>query len=134
MIRWWKFNAVGLLGVAVQMAVLEAALRAGLDYLPATALAVEAALLHNYAWHRRWTWRDRPQASLLRFHLTVGAFSIGGNLLLMSLLVGRLHLNPSLANVMAITVCSLGNYFAADRAVFTLWYNPRTVKERPHTP
>jgi putative flippase GtrA len=118
MTRWLRFNAVGLLGVAVQMAVLEGALRLGLDYLPATALAVEAALLHNYVWHRRWTWRDRPQASLLRFQLTVGVCSVAGNLLLMRLLVGGAHLNPVLANLLAITICSLANYLAADRTVF----------------
>ena len=118
MIRWWRFNAVGLLGIAVQMAALEAAMRAGLAYLPATALAVEAAVLHNYAWHRRWTWRDRAHASLLRFHLTVGLLSVGGNLLLMRLLVGAAHLHPVPANLAAITICSLANYLAADRSVF----------------
>jgi len=118
MIRWWRFNAVGVVGVAVQMALLELALLAGLAYLPATAMAVEATLLHNYAWHRRWTWRDRPHASLLRFHLTVGLLSLAGNLMLMRLLVGAAHLDPVLANLIAITLCALGNFLLADRTVF----------------
>jgi len=118
MIRWWRFNAVGVVGVAVQMALLDLALRVGLAYLPATALAVEATLLHNYAWHRRWTWRDRPHASLLRFHFTVGVLSLAGNLLIMRLLVGTLGLNPVLANLMAITLCAIGNFLLADRTVF----------------
>ena len=25
-------------------------------------IAVEAAVLHNFGWHERWTWRDRPRA------------------------------------------------------------------------
>ena len=28
----------------------------------ATALAVEAALLHNFVWHQQVTWRDRTRA------------------------------------------------------------------------
>ncbi len=118
MIRWWRFNAVGAIGVAVQVALLELALLAGLDYLPATALAVEATLLHNYAWHRCWTWRDRRHASVLRFHLTVGLLSLAGNLVLMRLLVGTAQLNPVLANLLAITLCALGNFLLADRTVF----------------
>ncbi len=31
----------------------------GPHYLVATALAVEMAVLHNFFWHRRWTWADR---------------------------------------------------------------------------
>ena len=54
LLRWAKFNAVGAAGVAVQLgllALLESVLR--LQYLVATALAVEAAVLHNFAWHER---------------------------------------------------------------------------------
>src|SRR6201987_6532294 len=62
--RWMKFNGVGAGGILVQLGVL-ALLKSGLqlDYLFATALAVEAAILHNYLWHERFTWRDRVSAS-----------------------------------------------------------------------
>ena len=32
----------------------------GVHYLVATAIGVEAAILTNFLWHDRWTWRDRP--------------------------------------------------------------------------
>ena len=32
---------------------------AGIGLSLATALAVETALLHNFAWHECWTWNDR---------------------------------------------------------------------------
>src|ERR1700683_4294103 len=88
--RWLKFNAVGAIGVAAQLAALgifHGVLR--LDYLTATALAVEAAVLHNFVWHERWTWRDRTgsrggaTARLLRFNLSAGLVSIPTNLALM---------------------------------------------------
>ena len=50
--RWLKFNAVGAIGIVVQLAalaVLKGLLR--LPYLTATALAVETAVLHNFVWH-----------------------------------------------------------------------------------
>ena len=96
-----------------------------MNYLPATALAVEAAVLHNFLWHERWTWYDltkddRPGrwARLCRFNLTVGTMSIGENLLLMVLLVGRLDMHYVVANLVAITLCSVVNFLASDRLVF----------------
>ncbi len=63
LLRWIKFNAVGGIGIGVQLAAL-AILRSWLrlDYLPATGLAVEIAVIHNFLWHERFTWADRPAA------------------------------------------------------------------------
>jgi putative flippase GtrA len=60
--RWLKFNLVGGIGIAVQLLTL-VALKNGLhlDYLIATALAVETAVLHNFLWHERFTWADLPE-------------------------------------------------------------------------
>ena len=57
--RWLKFSAVGGIGIGVQLAVLSVLIRAGVHYLVATAIAVEIALLHNYVWHKHWTWAGR---------------------------------------------------------------------------
>src|SRR5438309_11461199 len=87
-VRWMKFNAVGAGGILVQLGVL-AVLKSGLqlDYLFATALAVEAAILHNYSWHERFTWPDRARASswsrLAKFDVTRGLFSILGKCVLL---------------------------------------------------
>jgi putative flippase GtrA len=125
-VRWWKFNAVGGLGIGVQLIVL-LGLRSELHfgYLPATALAVEVAVVHNFFWHERFTWADRVQPSwekspprLLRFNLTTGAVSIGGNLALMMLLVGVGHMNYLVANGVAIAVCSLANFLVSNEWVF----------------
>ena len=120
-----RFYAVGGVGVVVQLACL-ALLKTGLgmSYLPATAIAVELAVLHNFFWHERWTWVDRMRATtgqasrLFRFHLTNGALSILANLVLMAALVGRLHLPYLFANALAIALCSILNFLAADRFVF----------------
>ncbi len=126
--RWMKFNLVGAIGIAVQLAML-AVLTSGLqvEYLLATALAVETAVLHNFIWHERYTWADRRSlrrrdvaARLLRFNCTTGAISIGGNLLLMRLLVGQAHLPAIVANLITIAACSVVNFLVSDRVVFRL--------------
>ena len=105
--RWLKFNLVGGMGIAVQLLVL-VVLKTGLHlhYLVATALAVEAAVVHNFLWHERFTWADRAGpgfARFFKFNLTTGLFSIAGNLVLMKLLVGLGHVNYLLANGITIT-------------------------------
>jgi len=121
--RWFRFYAVGAAGVVVQAGVFAAlALPLGPHYLVATAIAVEMAVLHNFFWHRRWTWADRRDSGalrqLLRFHLTTGVASLGGNLLLMRLLVGGLHLHPLIASLITVAGCSLVNFMVSDQVVF----------------
>jgi len=121
--RWLKFNAVGTGGIVVQLLVLTvgtAVLK--LDYLITTALAVEAAVIHNYFWHERFTWIDRATESswarFLKFNLTTGLFSIVGNMLLMKSLVDGAHLNYLVANLITIATCSIVNFVVSDLFVF----------------
>ena len=105
--RWLKFNLVGAFGTAVQLGML-VLLKSVLhmNYLLATALAVEISVLHNFVWHERYTWPDRALVgwrgrlrSLAAFHLTNGLVSIVGNVLLMRLFVGQLRIPYFVANV-----------------------------------
>jgi len=105
-----------------------------LDYLLATGLAVEVAVLHNFLWHERYTWADRvstrPFQSLVRlakFNGTNGAVSIAGNLALMRLLAGEFQLNYVAANLIAITVCSMVNFLLSDRFVFEREVSPAST-------
>jgi putative flippase GtrA len=126
-LRWLKFNAVGAIGIGVQLSTLSI-LTSGLHvgYLVATALSVEAAIVHNFLWHERFTWADRlrisPGESLRRFakfNLTTGLFSIGGNLIAMRFLVGTAHLHYLVANMLTIAICSILNFLVSDRLVFS---------------
>ena len=124
--RWLKFSAVGWLGVSVQLCMLT--LLAGqlqLHYLVATALAVEAAIIHNFFWHERWTWGDRGLRGapgrlrrLVRFNLTAGSISILGNVVFMSIFVGQFGLHYLVGNVASIASCAVLNFFVSDRLVF----------------
>jgi putative flippase GtrA len=128
--RWLKFNFVGAIGIVVQFAalfVLKGLL--GFNYLFATVIAVEAAVVHNFVWHEQFTWVDRVRngsrpkwtASLIRFarfNLANGAVSILGNISLMRVLVGWGRLNYLFANAIAIALCSVANFLVSDTCVF----------------
>ncbi len=124
--RWLAFNSVGALGIVVQMSALFVLVSVvGMNYLLATAIAVEAAVLHNFFWHENWTWADRATTCrdrwfrrLVYFHFANGMLSLFGNLLLMRVFVGVLAINYVLANVFAIALCAIMNFVAGDRFVF----------------
>ena len=123
--RILKFYSVGLVGIGVQLAILFLLTKwMGLHYLAATLLAVEGAIVHNFFWHQRWTWKHRLVSGdsrcrrMLRFHLTSGAASLLGNLMVMRLLVDNLGAALLPANLAAIGCCSLFNFWAADQWVF----------------
>jgi len=134
LIRWCKFNFVGGIGILVQFAalfLLKSLLH--FEYLTATAVAVEIAVLHNFLWHERFTWADRtgarrtaltshrwqrPLERLARFHAGNGAVSIVGNMALMKVLVGQGGMNYLAANAIAIALCSVANFLVSEQWVF----------------
>lgn len=122
--RFLRFNSVGVAGFAVQIGLLSVLVYLGVHYLLATALAVEAAVLHNFFWHERWTWADRPangRARLLRlgrFHALNGVVSLVGNLVLMRLFVGTFGVPSIPANVLSVLACAAISYVGSDRVVF----------------
>jgi dolichol-phosphate mannosyltransferase len=140
MLHWLKFNAVGVLGFALQTGTLFLLTHGAhaVPYLAATGIAVELAVLNNFVWHQRWTWRDRPSATitetlgrLLKFNITNGLVSIVGNLVFMSLLVGRLGLRVTGANLISVAGCSIFNFILADRIAFVTTPAPNVLIRRP---
>lgn len=121
--RWAAFSAVGLLGFVLQMLTFSLLVRAGCPYAAATALAVLAAVAHNFCWHVLWTWRDRrlkgPDvvASAVRFVATNGTISLLGNVAAVTLFI-HLHVPAVAAAALAVGLCSIANFATAHVIVF----------------
>ena len=90
----------------------------------ATAIGVELAVVHNFLWHERWTWGDRPAAAPSRVHrfvayqLVTGSMSLAGNVAFVSAAVHAFGADAAIANVLAVVAMSAANYAIADRWVF----------------
>ena len=124
LVRWWKFNLVGAVGMLLQLAALALFNRwfAG-HYLYASAAAIELTLLHNFVGHLYYTWSDRRDSSallgqLMRFHLSNGLVSMLGNLALMRILVHHAGLPVLASNCIAILCCSILNFCLANHWTF----------------
>lgn len=124
--RWVKFHMVGLAGMCVHLSTLSLFSKGfGMEPAVATALAVEMAVLHNFTWHERYTWRDRCSVHwtdvagrLIRFNLTTGMISLLGTTAIVKYLVSAHHLPVLIANIIAIPCCSMLNFLASDLIVF----------------
>ncbi|MBW4466045.1 MAG: glycosyltransferase [Pegethrix bostrychoides GSE-TBD4-15B] len=120
--RFLRFGLVGLSGVFVDMAMLyllsdPTTLDWGLTR--SKILASEVAVINNFLWNDRWTfgdissrqsgWRKRLKR-FLKFNAIclVGIFL---NVLLLNLLFNQLGLNRYLANLMAIALVTLWNFW-----------------------
>lgn len=126
LLRFGRFNLVGVIGTAVQLLAFSILMRA-YDLAPtiATPMAVEIAVLHNFLWHERFTWRDREPANLRqtagrlwRFHAANGLISVFGNTAVTYCLVEWLHTPALVSAIAAIAVCTPVNFLLADRWVY----------------
>jgi dolichol-phosphate mannosyltransferase len=121
------FAIVGGIGFLVQLGVawfLTDVLQ--LQYLIATVMATEMAIVQNFLCHARWTWADRTVAGdalvrrFLRFQLATGAVSLVGAAALTPLLVEAGHVQYLVASTLTVVVCALANFVGNDRIVFAV--------------
>ncbi len=123
LLRWLRFNAVGMGGFAIQLGALWLLARvARMPDLVATALAVEIAVLNNFVWHEAWTWRGLGTIGrwqrFVRFHIANGFVSIGSNVLLTAILMQWAGLPLLWANTAAVAMTALLNFALAEAWVF----------------
>ena len=128
-----KFNAVGVAGTVVQLAALYFLARVlRIQYVVATVLAVEVAVLHNFAWHEIWTWPGLPAQQrwrrLARFHVANGFVSIASNALLTLIFKQYLGIPLLASNLAAIVLTALLNFLVAASWVFYSLPNQRMRK------
>jgi putative flippase GtrA len=134
-VRFARFNIVGTAGIGVQLACVAILVHGlGTPAVLATAAGVAAAVVHNFCWHVRWTWRDRMEpgvsraGAFLRFVGANGAVSLVGSVLLMPILVSLAGLSAIPANLVTIAACGLLNYWIGGQVCFP---QIRRIKSNP---
>jgi putative flippase GtrA len=128
--RLARFGSVGVLGTIVRLTTVAVLDGAGLPAMASTLAGIAAAVAHNFAWHRHWTWADRTagagvRATFARFAAANGTMSVVGAVLVVPLLS---RVPVVVANLVAILLVGLVNFVLSDRAVFVVggWWPDRT--------
>ena len=120
------FNLVGAGGFVLQIATIALLTRwFGWPAFIATAVGLELAAFHNFFGHSRFTWRERPAHTLRGWAIRYGRYQIAktasllASLAITTAIVLLTECPVELANVMAVLICALPNYFVAERLVFS---------------
>ena len=124
--KWLRFNAIGTMGVGVQLLLLFLLTRLfHIHYMVATLLAVQCAIIHNFFWHQRWTWKENATQSkmdalrrFVKFNTSSGTVSLVGNVGVTAALVQMVHLPLMICNILAIGACNIANFLFAHNLVF----------------
>ena len=122
-VRWVRFNLVGVMGFALQTATLWLLVRwTGVSAGVGITLAVMAAVSHNFVWHEHFTWPDLPREQRLKrwlsFHVSTGVISVLTNLGVTILVMTATGLPVVPANVIAVAIASVANFWINDRLIF----------------
>ncbi|WP_421659243.1 glycosyltransferase [Leptothermofonsia sp. ETS-13] len=118
--RFLRFGVVGASGLVVDMGILYLLYdRLGLGLTRSAILAAELAIINNFIWNDRWTFKDlaakqrgwrRRIKRLMKFNI-ICLMGLILKVLLLNLLFNGLHLNAYLANFLAIAAVTLWNFW-----------------------
>lgn len=126
--RLFKFGMVGASGTLVNLGVLYACQELVFRFIASPEIrlnfslgaAILVATINNFAWNRRWTWRDRPRKAGQSVLAQFGRYAIACwtgivlQFLFTKMLAG--HMAYLFANLLAIAGASAFNF-----AVNNLW-------------
>jgi dolichol-phosphate mannosyltransferase len=116
--RLFKYCAVGVSGVFVNMAILAALVSAGVGYLAAGVMAVETAIITNFLLNEFWSFADFSKrrkslnARLIRF-LNFNLFCAGGaaiNITFLWVLTAYFSVHYLLSNLIGMMAAIIWNY------------------------
>jgi dolichol-phosphate mannosyltransferase len=124
-----RFGLVGASGVAVNSSLLYVFHgMANWPLIPASALAVEVAIVNNFLWNDHWTFstRDKRPYRFLRFNLV----SLGGlavNTLVLATVVAVTGIHYLVANLVAIGAATVWNFAVNSRWTWRSAARPHVV-------
>ncbi|MBD1843603.1 glycosyltransferase [Cyanobacteria bacterium FACHB-63] len=118
--RFIRFALVGFSGLAVDMGMLYLLYDVlGLGLTRSAILAAELAIVNNFLWNDLWTFRDfskqqRKRRQIVKRFVKFNIICLMGlilKILLLNLLFNGLHLNPYVANFLAIVAVTIWNFW-----------------------
>jgi dolichol-phosphate mannosyltransferase len=120
--RFLRFGLVGLSGVFVDMAILyllRDVSTLGWGLTRSKIISSEIAVINNFLWNDLWTFRDISSQQVgwhkrirrfLKFNF-ICLFGIILNILILNFLYNYLHINQYLANLIAIAIVTIWNFW-----------------------
>ncbi|RLC37140.1 hypothetical protein DRH29_02975 [candidate division Kazan bacterium] len=124
--RGTKFNLVGWAGMLVNsgcLYLLKGVL--GVPLIPASLIAIEIAIVHNFFWHRYWTWKDRNGngekpflIQLLTYNLMTGAVDLVANVTVLWMLTTMFGVYYLISNIFGMIMGPFIKFWLNEKVIF----------------
>lgn len=122
--RGGKFMAVAWVGMVVNTACLY--LFKGVWHIriiPASLMAIEIAIIHNFIWFRAWAWKDREQRlpffhQLLVYNAATGAVDLVSNVSILWALSTFFGVHYLLANILGMIAGPFIKFWLNEKFIF----------------
>lgn len=124
LLRSGKFLVVAWLGMGVNTACLY--LFKGVLHIriiPASMMAIEIAIIHNFIWMRYWAWRDRQDRppflkQLLLYNVATGAVDLAANVSVLWALSTFFGVHYLLANILGMAAGPFIKFWLNEKLIF----------------
>ncbi|MBN1981250.1 MAG: GtrA family protein [Chitinivibrionales bacterium] len=125
--RFIRFGIVGISGIFVNQGVLYCVTEfLKIDYKISSLIAIEIAILSNFALNSRWTWKDRQTGSiadtavqLLKFNFSSIITAILFNWIILVVLTEYFSVQYMISNLIGIVIASAANFFLSNFWAFS---------------
>jgi putative flippase GtrA len=125
--RGGKFMLVAWLGMVVNTGYLylfKGVLR--IPIIPASMMAIEIAIIHNFIWYRQWAWKDRGGITgrpgflrqLFAYNVATGVVDFTMNVSVLWALSTFLHVHYLIANILGMIAGPFIKFWINDRMIF----------------
>jgi dolichol-phosphate mannosyltransferase len=115
-IRFVKFGLVGGTGVAVNAGILALFTEgARIDYRLSSVCAIEFAIVNNFIWNYRWTWKERRGGGrmlnkFVKFHVSSGLTALAVNWGILVVLTEVWGIHYAVSNLIGIAIGTVSNF------------------------
>lgn len=115
LIKFIKFNAVGLVNTAVDFLVFTLLVALGMNYVPAQVISYACGTLNSYIFNSRWTFKDkRDSARRVLAFVAVNLVALGVSLGIQAVLNDHFGFQEIVSKIIALPF-SIGVNFIGNR-------------------
>ncbi|PES69244.1 sugar translocase [Bacillus cereus] len=118
--KFLKFGLVGIANTLITIISYVILVKLGMNYLAANTLSYSIGVANSYYWNKNWVFQSNGKdLSIFIKFLTVNLIVLAFNTLILFILVSKISINEFIAQIFAIGIGMMINFFLNKAWTFT---------------
>ncbi|EEL85090.1 TPA: GtrA family protein [Bacillus nitratireducens] len=118
--KFLKFGLVGVANTLITIISYVILVKLGMNYLAANTLSYSIGVANSYYWNKNWVFQSNGKdLSIFIKFLTVNLIVLAFNTLILFILVSKISINEFIAQIFAIGIGMMINFFLNKAWTFT---------------